>query len=123
RALPAGRGYDRARGQDAGTLEEPGLDRHSPGRLEAPGIAHGREALLQRLLDVGRDPQDMLDERIVPLIAVRADEREVHVRVGEAGHEGAAGPVDLAGLAGGAPSAGRFDPGDAAPADGHVVPP
>ena len=83
-AVTAGLRQHAARWQDPRAPEETRLDGARPRRLEAAGIAHGREALVERVLDVARDTQDVVDQRLVPVVAALADQREVDMGVGEA---------------------------------------
>jgi hypothetical protein len=120
-AVAAGLRQHRPRRQDPRPADEPALDRPRPGWLEAARVADRREALVERAVDVRGDPEDVVDQRLVAVVALVADQREVDMGVGQARHERRPGAIDLASAADGRALAGAVDRVDLPVADDDIV--
>ena len=105
---------ERAGRQDARAGDLAALDGGGERCIEAAGVAHGREPLVERDADVLDHLQDVADPALRRVVlAVRGD-AEVDVRVGQPRHERHTAAVDDARAVGRGDRARGTDPGDAA---------
>ena len=68
-AVATGLRQNGARRQDPRAADESRLDGLRPRRLEAARVADRGEALVERAVDVLRDPEDVVDQRLVAVVA------------------------------------------------------